>query len=186
MIAPTQVGQPDAARCVTPLGCEQTGFECQQTQGVLGFDADGRRHARICMEPGGKINGQDRRSTSVHSLDPCGHGAVGCACLRAQAQHGINTEIGVVWRCLRKGNAHLKRSLVSGCRVLGRQLGLPCPGDDGLFAPLLQVHGRFQSVAAVIAWAAGYPDTAAVRCQRERQLGHRQTRPLHQGVGRQC
>lgn len=42
-----------------------------------------------------------------------------------------------------------------------------------------------QPVSTVIAWAAGNPDRAGMRCNGLRQLRHSQARTLHQGVRRQ-
>ena len=50
---------------------------------------------------------------------------------------------------------------------------------------MTQVHGGFQSVAAVVARAAGNPEGAGVGCQGARQPCYAQPRALHQRVRRQ-
>ena len=92
------------------------------------------------------------------------------------AQHG---------RFVGEGDLRRARALQRGAGV-GRQAILVAqPRHHGVHAPLAQVQGGFQPVAAVVAGAAGDPDRARMRRQCQRQPRRGQAGALHQRVRRQ-
>ena len=85
----------------------------------------------------------------------------------------------VARRLVGKGHRCGTRPFERGARVI-RQGGFAAqPGHDGVAAPALQVHGRFEAIAAVVAGPAGHPHGARVGPDRQRQLRHREPSALH-------
>jgi hypothetical protein len=89
----------------------------------------------------------------------------------ANTQQSVYGEIesrgGVANNLYPAGTRELKRMF----GVKGQILRGTCQGDMDdlvraqLTCSLLQVHGGDQAVAAVVSWAAGYPNGAGMRCQ---------------------
>ena len=147
--------------------------------------------AGISVQSGRYIDCQRWHAAGLHQVQPLdylGRGRTVGIQRGANSQQGVNAKIEIWWWLFSHVHAGCQRAVARSLGV-GWQTGFAWrqagPGNCNGFAPLLQLQRRLETVAAVVARAAGNPDAAGMRRQGKRQSGHCQAGALHQGVRRQ-
>jgi hypothetical protein len=140
--------------------------------------------AAVGVQSAGHVERQQGGRAAAQPDQPLGHAAL-------RRAHGADAQQGVDGQVVRpefdrgligKPHPRVAGPLQRRARVRRQPCLLAQPGHHRAQAPVLQVHGRLQPVAPVVARAAGDPHGARVRCQCQRQPRRGQAGALHQGV----
>jgi hypothetical protein len=177
--AHAQVVEPDLAGGIAAATGEQAGLEREQASVcVARTDSPAPVSAFRPLGTSTASTGPRPRDASPRPRAPC---LAGAGCRRCRAAR----------RCTGPSPAGSVASASPPAQRCQERLRRPAAGrvagqvTTTCLAPLRQVQGGFESVAAVVARPAGDPDVPRVRRDGERQACGGQAGPLHQRVRRQ-
>ncbi len=163
---------PHRARRIAALRGEQPRLDGEEGDRVMRLHARARRVPRVGREAGGHVDGQAQRRQPVEQRYRSGDRAFGRA-VRADAEQRVDGQLDALVRREVGADGH-----AGGARPrervgrVGTQAGLVGQQLHAhVAAEPMQVRGRHQPVAAVVAGPGGDPHAARVRRERHREPG---------------